>query len=145
MSKFQLFADSVYSLTMKYGSEYRTGIKTPDALINAQVKFLLSDSRYCSQNSNGSLECWVMYLDGGEFNWTLNSLDNIVSAVKVLYENVYSPEAVRILALKAERAKRWSERKTVRKNRILDMQRLKRGETLNIPLRRRPASSLNVR
>jgi len=136
MNNFKLFAEKVYSLTCKYGSEYRTGNKSSLALQNAQMDFLLSNNRYCGINDNGRIDCSIPFLCGGEFNWTLSSWDNIVEAVRVLYENVYSQEADRVFALREERAKRWRGKKRVRSYRILDMQRLKRGEISHIPVRR---------
>ena len=103
-------ADLIYSLTMKYGSEYRTGTRSPKLLCIAQVKYLL-ESGYCwevggdwwGMDCNG-IDCNIPYLSGGHFGWRLQSHDNIVCAVKTLYEECDSPEAARVFALRAERA-----------------------------------------
>jgi hypothetical protein len=64
MNKNQKKADLIYFLTLKYGSEYRTGVKTPNSLHNAQVKYLL-DSRYCWEVEYG-IDCNIPYLFGSK-------------------------------------------------------------------------------
>ena len=137
MNTFSKKAQLIYSLTCKYGSEYRTGNEVPMALQNAQIDFLLSHPQNCGIDDMGRIQCWILYVCGGEFNWTLSSHDNITTAVKVLYEEMYSDEALRIINLRIERSKKWSERNHYRRNRILNMQRIKRGEITSMPLRRR--------
>ena len=95
-------ADLIYFLTLKYGSEYRTGVKTPICLYNSQVKYLL-DSSYCWEVENG-IDSNIPYLFGGDFGWRLQSHNNIVCAVKTLYEECDSLEASRIFILRSERA-----------------------------------------
>jgi hypothetical protein len=102
MNKNQKKADLIYFLTLKYGSEYRTGVKTPNSLVNSQVKYLL-DSRYCWEVECG-IDCNIPYLFGGHFGWRLQSHDNIVCGVKALYEECDSQEAARVFTLRAERA-----------------------------------------
>lgn len=134
----------VYHLTCKYGSEYRTGVKTPDALVRAQIKMLLN-SGYCwevggdwwGKNCSG-IDCAIPYISGGEFSWRLQSNDSIVSAIKTLYQEVYSEEALRVEKLRDERSRGWySIEVWKKKNRILNMQRVKRGEISCMPVYRR--------
>jgi len=140
-------ADLIYALTVKYGSKYRNSHvqcvkEIPLSLLKAQIKFLV-DSGYCYQvegdwfDKCDGIDCAIPFIKGGEFGWRLQSNDHIVQAVKILYEEVYSPEARRIHSLRIERMKVYSTRPRIkRKNSVLHMQRLKRGEISSIPVYR---------
>jgi hypothetical protein len=89
----------VYSLTLKQAKRRN---ETPIALQNAQVEFV-KQSGYCEE-VKGLMYVRIPYLFGGDFEERIDQQNLLNIAVWALWNNIYSPEAVRIENLRLERA-----------------------------------------